>query len=858
MLATDETRYAAAGMPPRSEGARSSTGRWISLLAVAAATVPFLAGLSGSRVFYMRDLSMFFWGRHVSLRRELLSGTFPLWDPYVGAGQSAVADALRQSFLLPALAVRLLGNEVLGFNLGVAMPFPLAALGAWLFLRKRFSAVAAAMGAIAFSVSGPIVSTGNFPNMSWSVAAIPWVLWAADRAAAAATSRAVAVLAIVTALQALAGEPVTLLATLALAVAFVGVFDLPLTRSPMPGGLAPSESSELTQSARGGLLRSARGASGVGLGLALGLALAAIQLVPLAQAAGGSTRAGTGANDFWSLHPLVLLEVLALHLFGDYFTVQSLQATPWLPPLNSGREPFLFSLYFGAPLLALALFGLACGRPRRWGLFWTTTGAASLIGAFGAHTPIYPFLRDHLPLIGAFRFPAKYLVISSMTVAAGAAAAWDVLAGSLPGRERPGIRKAWLISIGTLSTIGAAATLAAGACMYLPQSTAFRLFAWARALGSPDPVGAAEFMFRTLPRQASVVLLLVVVAAVLLWLVVSRPQLAPPRWILGGLIVGDLIIRAWSINPTFSASYLAQPEWLSYTKADPHARIYIGSKRDGTLDAADLDSSGPIRNPAGLIGSASRAAVNGQLNFEPSAWRTREMISYDLPILWPRRYTAMTNRFLGANRAERDRLLDRTGVRYRILPPKQAEGRTPIVRIPYFYQSFLYDWGTGVAPRASVISDVRVVPDADEEIEALFRPGWDTNRLALVEREPDAAGQSGTASGRPSASIVIDGTNRMVVDATAGSTGGYLVVLDSYSRDWHATADGRPAEIVRANGLFRAVRLVPGHHVVEFVYRPRAFFIGLAISTVSSIAVLLLGLGWRPVARMVEKPAHAL
>ena len=143
---------------------------WASL-AVAAATIPFLPGFTGSRVFYLRDLSITFWGRYLWLRRELLSGHFPLWDPYVGAGQSAAADALHQLFLLPALAVRLIGSEVVGFNLWVAMPFPLAAIGAWLFFRRRFAADASALGAIAFALSGPIVSTGNFPNLSWSAAA---------------------------------------------------------------------------------------------------------------------------------------------------------------------------------------------------------------------------------------------------------------------------------------------------------------------------------------------------------------------------------------------------------------------------------------------------------------------------------------------------------------------------------------------------------------------------------------------------------------------------------------------------------------------------------------------------------------
>src|SRR5277367_3025005 len=110
---------------PSAVAAPSASGRvrravWASaLLAVCAAAIPLLPGLTGSRVFYVRDLSMQFWGRYLWLRHELLSGSFPLWDPYVGAGQSAVADSLHQLFLPPALAVRLIGSEAVGFNLWV-------------------------------------------------------------------------------------------------------------------------------------------------------------------------------------------------------------------------------------------------------------------------------------------------------------------------------------------------------------------------------------------------------------------------------------------------------------------------------------------------------------------------------------------------------------------------------------------------------------------------------------------------------------------------------------------------------------------------------------------------------------------
>ena len=47
---------------------------------------------------------------------------------------------------------------------------------------------------------------------------------------------------------------------------------------------------------------------------------------------------------------------------------------------------------------------------------------------------------------------------------------------------------------------------------------------------------------------------------------------------------------------------------------------------------------------------------------------------------------------------------------------------------------------------------------------------------------------------------------------------------------WRAEADGKPAEILRADGFFRGVALPAGEHRVVFTYRPIAFYAGAALS----------------------------
>src|SRR5262249_61526028 len=166
------------------------------------------------------DLAIYFWPKHRWLRDTILSGQWPWWDPYMASGQSAAADALLQMFFLPTLALRLLLPEVLGFNLWIGLPFPIAAAGMYLFARRQLSRQASALAAIVFAVSGPIVAISNFPNGSWSAAAMPWVLWAIDRVLRDPGGRAFVTLALSVAAQLFAGEPVSFCATMALAVAY--------------------------------------------------------------------------------------------------------------------------------------------------------------------------------------------------------------------------------------------------------------------------------------------------------------------------------------------------------------------------------------------------------------------------------------------------------------------------------------------------------------------------------------------------------------------------------------------------------------------------------------------------------------
>jgi hypothetical protein len=516
-----------------------------------------------------------------------------------------------------------------------------------------------------------------------------------------------------------------------------------------------------------------------------------------------------------------------------------------MPLMFTGREPFFFSVYFGVPLLALSVYGLAGTGQRRWRLFWVAAGFGSLVAAFGAYTPIYPIFRDYVPLFGSFRFPVKYLVVAALAVAAGAATGWDALASERPTSiDSRRLWRAKSAALGFAAVVGSIVGLLAVACVCFPAAIRDLFAGFAVALGARDGMPAADFMLRTFPRGALPIVFLSFGTVGLLWRAWVRPALY-------FLIVGDLLVRAWSINPVIDRVHLAEPAWLAHTRADPNTRFYVGGKKEGTLDALDIDASRAYLNAPGLTGSASRAALSIQAAFYPSGWHAREMLSYDLAVLWPRIFTTTSEQFLNSKREERDRFLDRTGVRFRILPTRHAPGRTPIMPIPYFLESFLFDWGPDVAPRISVVTDARIVADVEQQVDALFEAGWDSRTTVLIERQPEAAGDAGSPVA-PFARFLADTSNRVVAEAGVGPDTGYLVLLDSYSPDWRVMVDGRRADMVQANGLFRAVRLTPGRHEVEFVYRPRALVWGAAVSVLGLL--LTLGLLLWPWSRKKQSP----
>lgn len=191
------------------------------------------------------------------------------------------------------------------------------------------------------------------------------------------------------------------------------------------------------------------------------------------------------------------------------------------------------------------------------------------------------------------------------------------------------------------------------------------------------------------------------------------------------------------------------------------------------------------------------------------------------------------------------RLLQLSGTQFAVLgrvpasPEFESLGAVPNIAGPRLHVFRV----AGAGARAWIVSAAGAEPLAPgaTTIARLLAPSFEPRRqvvLALegaspVERidfTPDSA-QATMTQAEP---------NRLKVQAHAPGPS-FLVVAEAYDPEWTVRVDGQRTPLLRANQMFRAVRLGPGSHEVEFVYRPTALYLGAALSLATLVLIILAG-----------------
>lgn len=528
-----------------------------------------------------------------------------------------------------------------------------------------------------------------------------------------------------------------------------------------------------------------------GAGLALAFALAAVQLVPFFEyirysprGAEGSSSTGYAYGTGWSMPPEETLGALWPAFMGqlrDYW----------------GRNPFkLHSDYIGVATLLLAAFGFALEGRRRLAWFFTFLIAYGLLFAFGGYTPFYHLPYTLLPGISKTRVPSMIFFLVSFSVAALAAMGTQALLQVEDGARRR--RVTWLVGVLGMVTLLAAAG-------------GFR--AIMELVADPQRYSGVISNYPEFRLDALRVLFFAVLAAALLW-----RRLPAAAW---GLALGLLVLLdLWSVERKFI-------QWTP-----PASRSFAA---DGVVQALAGDSSIYRVLPYNIYDENRNYLMTHRIR-SVLGYNGQELHRYDELLGGKNVWQNLGNPSLW-------RLL---AVKYLVVPQPVEASALALVAGPVpthdGQEAYVYRF-TDAQPFAALVPMAVKTPD-DQVIPTLVDPRFDGRRFLLVPPESDVGISAPLGVPEPIADPVAvemprEGQYRFTLAAPAPQEA-FLFVSENWYPDWHATVDGRPAEVVRAQFSLMAVPVPAGARAVELTFRSAGYRKGLVVTLVVLGGLVLL------------------
>ncbi|MEW5872612.1 MAG: YfhO family protein [Chloroflexota bacterium] len=738
----------------------------------------------------------------------LRAGHLPLWNPLLGMGAPLLANYQSALFYPPhwlyLLAEVLGGLSALAWvqALLVILHLVWAGMGMERLVRRiGLGGLAQAIAGLAFGLCGYMVARAGFLSINAAAAWLPWILLCLTPRQEDGEDRYPPLWGLILCLgmQLLAGHAQTTWYTLILAGMWSGYWGW------------ESAGGEAAPTGRRRAILAAWGRMALALGLAVGLA--AVQLLPTAEYLLQSQRSSAVEYELamtYSFWPWRLLTLLTPDLYGtpvrgDYWGY----ANYWEDAIYIGLLPFLLALA-GCIRAGKYLEREAGSHPEglkarfsrlRWFLLFVF-GLALLL-ALGKNTPVFPWLYRHVPTFSLFQAPARYMLWAEFALAmlaALGAQAW----------RRPEKRALYWTRLGTAGAF--AVSLGAGLAWYLMGDIS-PSFIRATALAGMWGIGAG------------VLSLVAPVAGE-----AAGPAVGRWSWGVALFVAADLFVAGLGLNPGVDLqAYHFSPLASDVRSLSAGQRVFIPAEDERELKYERFlrfDSFDPGEDWRNL-----RAVILPNLNLLdglPSA------NNFD-PLL-PGRYATWMERLAESDEPLRQRLLSWMGVGV----IQQVDAGAPYgVRFAALQGS----------QRARWLPCARTVAEGEQAWQALAQAEDLTTTVILEDRQAQPgeeclATPDGAASNE--ISIVSDEPGEVRIAARLAAPG-WLALADVWYPGWTARLDGKKVPLLRANYLFRAVRVEAGEHEIVFSYRPASFWIGLSFS-LATVLFLFASRRWKRIA----------
>jgi hypothetical protein len=394
---------------------------YVGLIAAIVIFLFFALPILGGHVYTHDDLSRYHLPFRFFYAQSLASGNSFLWLPNIfcgfylhGEGQVGMYHPLH------LLLYRFFPLSA-AFNIELVLSFPLMAIGMFLFLRRwNISRAGAMLGAIVYTFSGFHLLHYMHMNATAVAAHTPWLLIAIDviirEGEERRTTIALAAAVLLTASQALLGHPPVMWLSMVIEGGYILLILFPW--------------------------KGARGICLLVAAKALGMLIGCIQLVPHWDAALHSVRRHASLEYLqWpAVHPAQLPQLVAPYFYNSQF----FEGIPYELKIYNGAIPLLL-------VILLFIKRKELGPLRKPAMGAAALGVISLVLALGKYGYLHR-LQTLIPLIGMFRTPCRYVMVSHFAMAVIAAIVFTDLSAAAKRGEKTEWPRLWPIVLAPIAS----------------------------------------------------------------------------------------------------------------------------------------------------------------------------------------------------------------------------------------------------------------------------------------------------------------------------------------------------------------------------------------------------------------------
>lgn len=611
-------------------------------------------------------------------------------------------------------------------------------------------------------------------------------------------------------------------------------------------------------------------------GAVLGVAFGAADYLPLMEMTrynppvGGFDKLGAG---FWSAGPFDFLTMLVSQPLGD-LSMTRFSIYPTYP----GVMPYITSYFLGAPVLTLAAFGfLQKSWRQRW--LWLGVMVLSICLAAGDFGGLFGYISALFHKRVIFRYPVKFGIFCCLSIAVAAAEGWRA---AFAGEKR--VKSLMLPFAVWGSLVGVAIAL------YLRPAVSIQIL---RHLACAWSLGVDNVTVSLLKQAAPGFALQCLLAGVsgligllLIFWGTKQEKSLPSQSLLLVLVALLLVVdNARNLWHTVDGSFFDKhsdvaTKLVTVANQSGNAEFRVLSLLDDPLPVPSSLSAAGDRDAAFM--AYARRVLRSNTNMDEKVrlingmpiiptWRSfflstgllprssqQPNVSHpagksDLPLF--RWCQGTSTRFVLTSAKEQKEDghwedVPRLDPNLFVLEEESSELNLRIYSVP------------NPRPRVSLVFRSVEIAERENALTAINRcdvTGWDPNRVVLItfSERPDAslhkplsdvelnslqevlASAPAAVSSGGEAKIVKEENDALTVDVNT-SMAATLIITDSYCPGWHALDNGKPTDILIADGLERAVRVGPGRHTIEFTYKPESYLLGLQINHATTVLLVLL------------------